>query len=193
MRRRLQHGFVNESRILALERSFFTNEYIAGQSDTFFEYALKPEEEPLEKQAMSAERHIAEFANNMLIYKDRIRQSLNNLHRLSNAYERAIMMDGAIDWMNSTIYRRQSQYYTLYCLFKLGFDVLNAQERLESLSKEIVNHWSIIRSIATRSRHTGKYGDEVINKSKNLINRIYDQEIEYYDILYSLLDRWKNK
>ena len=108
MHRRLQYGFENESRTLALERSFFTNEYIAGQSDTYFEYALKPEEEPLEKQAMSAERHIAEYANNMLTYKDRILQLLNNLHRLSDAYERAVTADGAIDWMNSAVYRRQS-------------------------------------------------------------------------------------
>jgi hypothetical protein len=168
-----------------------------GNKCAFFEFRVNPDKNvSTDKSESSMYSCIADFADNMLSRKDIILQSLESLAALEEAFDRIIKNETFIGSLHSSKDRRLSESYRflriLEC-FKNDSDTLSAYSKIESLGNEIADNFVQIRNMIAREVYSNEFSMETCIKSKKLVNEIHNKEVQFYDIFFSVIDKWKNE
>ncbi len=161
----------------------------SSDSNPYTEYILMQEKE--NDDIARNKSHIANYVNNMLLYKKIIFKSLNCIKLLAKDFMKIEKNDVVIDWLNSTIYRRLSEHYKIDYLFKRNFELPNIYDKIDTIGFRVYSLWTSMRDIILKCLLLNKSNSEISEKSISLINEIYNNEYEYYKLLFSVIKKWK--
>ncbi len=167
-----------------------------GNRCAFFEFRENPDKilSPLERES-AIYSCIADFTDNMLSRKNLILQSLNCLCAFEEAFERIKKYETFLESLRSTKDRRLSESFRFLRMvehFENDSDIMCTYSKIDTLGNEIADHFMQIRNIIARDVYSNEFSMETSNKSKKIINEIYNKEIQLNDILFSVIDKWKN-
>lgn len=177
-------------------KGLFENCGFIDKENYFFEYSLNSTvNNNLLTQEELIHLYITDFVNNMFLYQNDIIESLQNIKYLSDNYEYIMKenIEDMIETLNSTIYRKHSEKFRLNNLYKHNFDVLNARKKIDILIDEIIKDWMVVRAFSIKAISLQKFSKEICNECINLIKKIYEREMKYNEILFSMLNAWKIK
>ncbi|MBT2282965.1 hypothetical protein J7E78_05355 [Paenibacillus polymyxa] len=135
-----------------------------------------------------------EYVNNIISKQFDIESSLEHIQHFSQNYSCVIKNEDILETLSSTIYRKCSQKYKLVTLKQYNTGVLEdlrQNNEIVTTIDQIIYDWSLLRNLTAKAIFSENYNPKVIDKCKELINRIYNKEKEFNNIYYSILNNLK--